>query len=190
MTEDEAYRRLRTLLVQIDAESVVLGDTAAPLTDIIHSHQTAPRPDGAHAVLTPLGSRDTGEGFRTCYENVTIAGELRVVELRTEGVEYGFRIDVFAHRAPDNARAFKTALLSARAQLDLLPFVVRDVGAVESQPGIVEQHWEGRARLTVNLGAARTQRTLIEVIEAGHIDFAGSGARSVPITTTVDFPKE
>lgn len=190
MTEDEAFKRLRTLLVQVDAESVVLGDTECPLTDIIRSHQTAPRPDKAYAMITPLGSRDTGEGFGLCYEDIVFAGVPRVIELRTKGVEYGFRIDVYASRAADTARAFEAALGSARAQLDLLPFVAREVVNVDNQPGIAEQHWEGRARLTVNLATARTQRTLIDVVEAGHIDFAGSSARPTPITTTVDFLKE
>lgn len=190
MTEDEAYRVLRTLLVQVDAESVVLGNTETPLTDIIHSHQTAPPPLGGYGIITPLGTRDTGEGFRTCYEDVLIGAEPRVIEQRTIGIDIGFRIDVFAVGASDYARSFHAALMSARAQLDLLPLVVTDISAVDHTPQIVGQNWEDRARLTVTLATARTQSTLIDVIESGHIAIAGKGSRPTPITTNADFPKE
>ena len=190
MTEDETYRVLRTLLVQVDAESVVLGTTDTPLTDIIHSHQTAPPPLGGYAIITPLGTRDTGEGFRTCYDDVVFQGVPRVVELRTVGVALGFRLDVFAVGATDYARAFHTALTSARAQLELLPLVVSEIAEVDHTPQIVGQNWEDRARFNVTLATARTQSTLIDVIERGHIAIAGSGSRPTPITTNADFPKE
>lgn len=190
MTEVEAYRVLRTLLVQVDAESVILGNTDTPLTDIIHSHQTAPPPLGGYAIISPLGTRDTGEGFRTCYEDISLNGVPRVVEQRTVGVALGFRLDVFAVGATDYARAFHAALTSARAQLEILPLVVSEISAVEHSPQIVGQEWEDRARLTVTLSTARTQNTLIDVIERGHIAIAGSGSRPKPIVTNADFPKE
>lgn len=190
MTEDEAFSRLRTLLVQVDAESVVLGQTDEPLTDIIKDHQRAPRPDGPYGRLSPVGSRDTGEGFALCYETVTLNGVQRVVEVRTTGVAYGWRIDVYASRAGDYVRAFHAALRSARAQLELLPFHVTELDEVKETRERVGETWEGRANLSVTLSASRTQRTLIDVIESGHIVIAGSRGGTPPVTTSINYAKD
>lgn len=190
MTEDEAFRVLRTLLVAIDAESAVLGETTEPLNEIIHSHQTAPPPRGGYAILTPLGTRDTGEGFGVCYEDILLNTVPRVLEHRTMGVALGFRVDVFAVKSTDYARAFHAALLSARAQLELLPLVVTELSNVEHDPQRTEQNWEDRARFTVTVSTARTQRTLIDVIESGHIGIVGQGAGPRTVSTALDFSKE
>ncbi len=191
MTEDEAYKRLRALLVAANQEAVALDPDADLLQEIIHSHQTAPKPEGSYAEITPLGSRDSGEGFRRCYDTVQFNGEERVVELRTQGVAYGFRVDVYASRAADHCRAMVATLWSARAQLDLLPLVVAEVGNVVSRPEIEQQHIVGRANFTLTLNGKRTQRTLIDVIERGHIGLSGEGGgKPTPITANIDYQKD
>ena len=75
MTEDEAFDRLRHLLVTVDAEGAALGWSDGPLTDIVHAHQRTARLTGAFGIITPLGSRDSGEGAAICYEAVDIDGE-------------------------------------------------------------------------------------------------------------------
>ncbi|TNC14912.1 hypothetical protein FF100_04875 [Methylobacterium terricola] len=190
MTEDEAYRRLWTFLVEVDAESVVLGQTRQALEDVVFHHQRAPRPEGPYAQLTPLGSRDTGEGHALCYEAVTIGGEERIVERRTEGVAYGWRIDVYATEAGDYARAFRAALLSARAQLHFLPFVVTEVAEITQSTDRQQENWEARANFSVTLSGSRTQRTLIDVIERGHIAIAGVRGGGSVIQDSIEYAKD
>ncbi len=189
MTEDEAFDRLRTLLVAIDAESVALGQTQERLTDIIFHHQRAPMPKGAYAGLTPLGSTESGDGYTLCYDTVTINDVERVVEFRTIGLSYGWRIDIYASRPRDYADAFSAALRSARAQLELLPAVVSEVGEIKQSADRVQENWDGRANFTVTLTVARQQRTLIDVMERGHIDFIGSGGPTT-IRTSLDYAKD
>lgn len=188
MTEDEAFDRLRGLLVAVNAESVILGQTETALTDVILHHQRAPMPEGAYAGLTPLGSTESGDGYSLCYEDVTFQGQSRVVEVRTTGLSYGWRVDIYASRPRDYADAFTAALRSARAQLELLPAVVSEVGEVKQSAERNQENWEGRAHFTVSLSVARQQRTLIDVIERGHIDFTGSGG-PVPVQTSIDYAK-
>jgi hypothetical protein len=190
MTEDEAYHRLRTLLVEIDAESVIFGQTRQALEDVVFHHQRGPRPDGPYAQLTPLGSRDTGEGHVLCYDVVSIAGEERVVELRTEGVAYGWRIDVYATEAGDYARAFRAALLSARAQLHFLPFVVTEVAEVTQSTDRQQETWEARANFSVTVSGSRTQRTLIDVIESGRIAIAGARGGGPVLQDSIEYAKD
>lgn len=188
MTEDEAFDRLRGLLVAVNAESVILGQTETALTDVILHHQRAPMPEGAYAGLTPLGSTESGDGYALCYETVTYQDVERVVEVRTIGISYGWRVDIYASRPRDYADAFTAALQSARAQLELLPAVVSEVGEVKQSAERNQENWEGRAHFTVSLSVARQQRTLIDVIERGHIDFTGSGG-PVPVQTSIDYAK-
>lgn len=189
MTEDEAFDRLRTLLVAVDQESVALGQTVTPLTDIILHHQRAAMPEGAYAGLTPLGSTESGDGYTLCYETRTIAGVERVVEVRTIGLTYGWRVDIYASRPRDYADAFVAALQSARAQLEMLPAVVSEVGEVKQSADRNQENWEGRANFNVSLSTARQQRTLIDVIESGHIDLtASAGTRTVQ--APIDYAKE
>ncbi|GJE77281.1 phage neck terminator protein [Methylorubrum suomiense] len=189
MTEDEAFDRLRALLVAVNAESVLLGQTKTALTDIILHHQRAPMPEGAYAGLTPLGSTESGDGYSLCYETITLDGVERVVEVRTIGISYGWRIDIYASRPRDHADAFHAALWSARAQLDLLPAVVSEIGEIKQSAERIQENWEGRANFTVTLSAARQQRTLIDVIERGHINFTGSGGPTT-IRTSLDYAKD
>lgn len=188
MTEDEAFDRLRTLLVEVDAESVILGQTQEALSEIILHHQRAPDPGGSFCRLTPLGSTESGDGYKLCYETRTINGVGRVVEVRTLGISYAWRVDIYASRPRDYADAFVAALQSARAQLQLLPAVVSEVGEVKQSAERNQENWEGRAHFTVTLSTARQQRTLIDVIERGHIDFTGSGG-PVPVQTSIDYAK-
>lgn len=190
MTEDEAYRRLRTFLVEVDCESVAIGQTRDRLDDVVFHHQRGPRPDGPYAELTPLGSRDTGEGHVLCYEAVNVAGEERIVELRTEGVAYGWRIDVYATEAGDYARAFRSALLSARAQLQFLPFVVTEVAEISQTTDRQQETWEARANIRVTLSGSRTQRTLIDVIERGRIAIAGARGGGPVIQDSIEYAKD
>ena len=190
MTEDEAYRRLRALLVEVDCESVALGQTSERLEDVVFHHQRGPRPEGPYAELTPLGSRDTGEGHALCYEVIEYDGKERVVECRTEGVAYGWRVDVYATEAGDYARAFRAALMSARAQLHFLPFVVTEVAEVSQTTDRQQETWEARANIRVTISGSRTQRTLIDVIERGHIAIAGARGGGPVIQDSIEYAKD
>jgi len=189
MTEDGQFDRLRALLVAVDAESVLFGQTKERLTDIIFHHQRAPTPKGAYAGLVPLGSTESGDGWTLCYEKVILDGVERIVEVRTIGLSCGWRIDIYASRPRDYADAFSAALRSARAQLELLPAVVSEVGEIKQSAERSQENWEGRANFTVTLTVARQQRTLIDVMERGHIDFIGSGGPTT-IRTSLDYAKD
>lgn len=182
MTEAEAFQRLRSLFVAVDAEAHALDASHPVLTDVIHSHQTAPRPKGAYALLTPLGVRPGRDGDQIRYGTATVASVERVVEKRTRPDEIGFRVDVFASRPSTYTDLFRAALVSARAQLELLPAVVANVGLpVEVEATLVQQKWEGRAHFTVTLGATVTTPILIDVIESGSIILESDGQPPAPV---------
>lgn len=187
MTEDEAFDRLREFIVAIDAEAHVLNPTHVSLVDVLLQPTGGTRLVGPYAGITALGTRDTGEGEQICYGTATVDGVERVTELHTRPVEHGFRIDVYASRATDYLRLIRAALLSSRGRLDFLPGVVRDVSPATAGPALNEGKWEGRANLTVTIGALATETILIDVIESGTIAFESEGIPS--IANTIDYAK-
>ena len=176
MTEDDLSDALQAYLKAIDAEATALAPGRVGLSKIIRDHMNAPRPAGPYAMITFIGSRDLGEADHPCYGTATIATQARVTETRIRSSEYKFRIDVYAPRATDYTRLFERALRSERANVELGGLVVRHVDAVTQAPELVQQKWEGRAHMNVELAALTREKLLIDVIESGEIQFEGDGA--------------
>lgn len=179
MTEDDLSDALQAYLKVIDTEATVLVPARKKLAAIIRDHMNAPRPKGPYAMITLLGSNDLAEADHPCYGTATVEGEERVTEIRVRAAEYKFRVDVYAPRATDYTRLFERALRSERAGVELQGLVVRHVDGVSQAPELVQQKWEGRAHMTVELAALTREKLLIDVIESGEITFDGRGAAEI-----------
>ena len=179
MTEDDLSDALQAYLTIIDAEATALTPGRVALTRIIRDHMNAPRPTGPYGMITFLGSRDLGEADHPCYGVANIADEERITEVRVRASEYKFRIVDYAPRATDYTRLFERALRSERAGVELQGLVVRHVDGVSQAPELVQQKWEGRAHMTVEMAALTREKLLIDVIESGEITFDGRGAADI-----------
>ena len=184
MTEDAAFDRLQAYLTRLDADAKLIDPAWTTLTRVIRSHQNAPRPTGPYAAINLLADRDLLEFDCEVYESRTVGGEPRVVLKKARGIEWLFRVEVFASAPTDYARLFRSALKSEHALVDLSPLVVRTLGEVKRAPELRQQHWEGQAILDVGLAGIAIDSLLVDVIASGTVKFKGIGIADVRRTLT------
>ncbi|WP_406858494.1 hypothetical protein ABEG18_13045 [Alsobacter sp. KACC 23698] len=180
MTEDAAFDLLQAYLTKVDADAAAITPERVGLVEINRAHQSAPRPaSGAYAVIYLLTDRDLLEVDCEVYEDRTIGGEPRVVMKKARGIEWLFRLEVFASRPTDCARLFQAALRSAHASVELSPLVVRQVGEITRVPELKQEGWEGKAALDIALAGIAIDNLLVDVVESGSITFKGLGGADV-----------
>lgn len=183
MHEDAAYDLLRAYLVKLAADAVLIDPERAPLGDVIRDAQGAPRPAGTYAMIEFITDRDVEEFNDESYEDITIgtgpSAVERVAMCKSRGVEWLFRVNVFAPRPIDWARLFAAGLRSAESSVWMAPIVVRDVRPIKREPELIQQRWEGRAMFEVVLGAVAIDTLLVDVIETGEIITEGDGGSTV-----------
>lgn len=191
MTEDEASKTLCRFLAKLAADAVLIDPAHEELAEVRKDHQEAPRPVGPYAMVEFITDRDLDEIDGEAYSDVTIGtgpGAVdRVVMCKSRGVEWLFRINVYAQRPMDVAKLFRAGLRSAEASVWMAPLVVRDVRDIKRAPELVQQQWEGRAMFEVSLGAVATESLLVDVIETGTVTTEGAGGSTV--TTSFTFTK-
>lgn len=188
MHEDGAFDRLRAHLVKLAADAVLIDPSREVLVDVIRDHPGAPRPVGPYAMIEFITDRDLAEFDDETYQDVTLGGESRVVMCKSRGVEWLFRVNVYASRPVDWCRLFAAGLRSAEAAVWMAPLVVRDVRDIKRAPQLVQQEWEGRAMFEVSLGAVATEPLLVDVIETGEIITEGAGGSTVTAGFTFTKP--
>lgn len=194
MHEDAAYDLLRAFLVKLAADAVLIDAARAPLGNVIRDAQGAPRPTGTYAMIEFITDRDVEEFSDERYQAVEIvtgsgpSAESRVVMCKSRGVEWLFRVNVYAPRPMDWARLFAAGLRSAEASVWMAPIVVRDVRDIKRAPALIQQQWEGRAMFEVVLGAVATDSLLVDVIETGEIITEGAGGSTVTAGFTFTKP--
>lgn len=183
MHEDAAFDLLRAYLVKLAADALLIDPARAPLGDIIRDAQGAPRPVGAYAMIEFITDRDVEEFNDERFSDITIGSGPSAVErvamCKSRGVEWLFRVNVYAPRPMDWARLFAAGLRSAEACVYMAPLVVRDVRDIKRSPELIQQRWEGRAMFEVSLGAVATDTLLVDVIETGEIITEGDGGTTV-----------
>jgi hypothetical protein len=187
MTEGAVYDLVQAWLSRLDEEATALAPSRVALTRIIRDHQDAPRPAGAYATITMLGSEDLGEVRCETSRSVTIAAEDRVALTVARAVQWTFRIDVFAKEAMNAIRLFRTAAVSSQTHVDLAPLVIRSVGEATRAPDLTQQNWEGRARFDLSLAGLVADEMLIDVIDTGSVNFEGRGGADV--LTTLEYQR-
>jgi len=183
MHEDAAYDLLRAYLVKLAADAVLIDPARAPLGKVIRDAQGGPRPLGTYAMVEFITDRDVEEFNDESYADITIGSGLSAVErvamCKSRGVEWLFRVNLYAPRPMDWARLFAAGLRSAEASVWMAPIVVRDVRDIKRSPELIQQRWEGRAMFEVVLGAVATDTLLVDVIETGEIITEGDGGSTV-----------
>lgn len=188
MTEEEASDTLRAYLVKLAADAILINPAREVLANIIHDAPEAPRPVGPYAMIEFITDRDLAELDDEIYQDVTLGGESRVVMCKSRGVEWLFRVNVYASRPIDWCRLFAAGLRSAEAAVWMAPLVVRDVRDIKRAPQLIQQDWEGRAMFEVALGAVATEPLLVDVIETGEIITEGAGGSTVTAGFTFTKP--
>lgn len=192
MTEVEAFKALRRYLVKLATEAVIIDPNREALTDVIRDAQEAPRPGAAYAMVKFLAERDLEEIDDEAYSEITVGegddAEQRVVMCKSRGVEWLFRVNVYAQAPVDWSRLFTLGLRSAEAAVWMAPLVVRDVRKIDREPALIQQDWEGRAMFDVTLGAVVSEPLLIDVVESGEVITEGAGGASVTRSLTYTKP--
>lgn len=173
MTEDGVFNRLQALLSRVDAEAAILDPAHVRLSHVIRAHQNGPRPVGPYASLNMLADDDLGEVHCLTYADREIGEEERVVQTVARAHAWLVRIEVYASAPTDYLRLFAAALHGAAHAIDLAPLVVRRVRDITRAPELVQERWEGRAFLDVELGGIAANGLLIDVIESGTIQANG-----------------
>lgn len=173
MTEAEIYDRVVAFLTGVNANAALITPGHDTLGRIIRANPNAPRPTGDYAALNLLSHIDVGEADCDIYRQVMIAGVNRAVHDKVRGIEWLFRLEVYATYATDAARLFQVALQSEYTNVLLAPLVVRRVDGVTRAPELIQQRWEGRANLDFAIGGIVIESTLTEFIETGAVKFDG-----------------
>ena len=200
MAEDDVSAAVENYLISINDERRFIDPLYQPLAGIARAYQSAPRPEGAYALVTPLGLVDNGEADHVTYGEAVILSRSReatdpalqeqpvVTERRIRSVLTKVRIDVFAAKAVDYAQVLRSAFLSCRASTDLGGILPRTVGNIDFQPQLIGQEWEGRASFEVELAGLTGEANAIDVIESGSVgvEAAGSSLRTAPFTYQKD----
>jgi hypothetical protein len=179
MTEDGASKALCDYLEMLAANAVLIDPSREHLAGVWLSFQEMPRPLGAYATVDFVADRDLTEFDDESYSEIEIAGEDRVVLCKSRGVEWLFKINVYASRPIDWCRLFSAGLRSRESSVWMAPLVVRDVRPVQRVPALVQAEWEGRASFDVALAAVATEPLLVDVIETGEIITSGEGGSTV-----------
>lgn len=200
MTEDDVSEAVEAYLIAINSERRFIDPLYQPLAGIVRAFQSAPRPQGPYALVTPLGLIDNGEADHFTYGEAAILSRSQeatdpalqtrpvVTERRIRSVLAKIRIDVFAAKAVDYAQVLRGAFLSLRATTDLGGILPRSVGQIDYQPQLLGQEWEGRASFEVELAGLSGEANAIDVIEKGSVgvEAAGSTLRTAPFTYQKD----
>lgn len=184
----DPFDLLRGLFVATESELSTTSPGSTPLVDVLLAHQSAPRPVGPYALITPLGSVDLGESDHPCYRAVIVDGVERISERRSRTIRHGFRVDVYATGAVSVAGRLVAALRSSRAGIALHPFALRSIGNVKGDAALIQSAWEDRANFTVELVVIQRDEILIDVIENVSATISADGAVGVPHTTTLTAP--
>lgn len=189
MTEDGAYQSLRDFLGKLAADAILIDPARVPLAAVIRDAQGGPRPHGPYAMIEFITDRDVEELDDERYSDIVLAGGVnRVAMCKSRGVEWLFRVNVYAPRPMDWAKLFRAGLRSAEASVWMAPLVVRDVRDIKRSPELVQQTWEGRAMFEVALGAVTTDQLLVDVIETGEVITEGAGGSAVTAGFTFTKP--
>lgn len=192
MTEDEGSKALCRFLAKLAADAVLINPAHEVLVEIRKGHQEAPRPTGPYAMVEFVTDRDLDELDDEAYSDLTIgsgpSAVERVLMCKSRGVEWLFRVHVYASRPMDWAKLFRAGLRSAEASVWMAPLVVRDVREIKRSPELVQQDWEGRAMFEVALGAVTTDQLLVDVIETGEVITEGAGGSTVAAGFTFTKP--
>jgi hypothetical protein len=188
MTEDAASKTLCRYLAKLAADAVLIDPTHEVLVEIRKDHQEAPRPVGPYAVVEFITDRDIAEVNGERYRDATISGEPRVVMCKDRGVEWLFRVNVYASRPLDWTRLFRSGLQIGDASVWMAPLVIREVGEAKRAPELIQQDWEGRAMVEVTLGAVATEQLLVDVIETGEVITTGQGGQAATRSLTYAKP--
>jgi hypothetical protein len=191
MTEDDASKTLCDFLEKLAADAILINPAREVLGEIIKDHPGAPRPSGQYCMVEFITDRDLDEFNDERFSDITVgtgpAAEDRVVMCKSRGVEWLFRVNLYASRPMDWARLFAAGLRSAEACVWMAPLVVRDVRDIKRAPELIQQEWEGRAMFEVALGAVATEPLLVDVIEQGTVITEGAGGSTV--TTSISYAK-
>jgi hypothetical protein len=169
MTEEEVYDKVMLYLDTINNDAAIINPAYDKIGKIIRAHQNAPRPVGDYAALNLLSHIDLAEVNCDIYRDQVIGGANRVVFSKARGIEWLFRVEVYASRPTDVARLFQTALRSDYTSLLLSPLVVRMVDDVTRTPEMIQQRWEGRANLDFSVAGVVTESLLIDHISEGKL---------------------
>lgn len=183
MTEAEGYSALFAFLTKLADDAILIEPARPALGPVIFDRQESPRPVGPYAMIEFVTDRDLDELDDEAYSDITIGsgpGAVeRVVMCKSRGVEWLFRVHVYASRPMDWAKLFRAGLRSAEASVWMAPLVVRDVREIKRSPELIQQDWEGRAMFEVALGAVTTDQLLVDVIETGEVITEGAGGSTV-----------
>jgi hypothetical protein len=192
MDEDGAYDALRAFLLKLATDALLIDPARAAFGDVIRDAQGAPRPQGAYAMIEFLADRDLEEFTDERYSTITTGSgpgaEERVLMCKSRGVEWLFRVNIYAPRPINWARLFVSGLRSAESSVWMAPLVVRDVRDIKRSPELIQQRWEGRAMFEVILGAVATEPLLIDVVETGEVITEGAGGSTVTAGFTYSKP--
>jgi hypothetical protein len=189
MTEDQVYDELILYLVRIDAEATTINPSRVKLTRIIRAHQSGPIPVDAYATVNLLAKVDNGEIDCEIYRDGTGAIADRVIMRKVRGIDYKFRVEVYAANALDFAGLFSASLRTSHAHTDLAPASVRIVGDATRAPELNEQRWEGRAFFDVEIGAPEDHDMLVDVIETGDVVYTGQAGGTAQYNRTIPYEK-
>jgi hypothetical protein len=188
MTEDGASKTLCDFLEKLAADAALIDPARTALGPVIKDRPGAPRPaSGDYVMVEFITDRDLDELDDESYDEITIGAIDRVVMCKSRGVEWLFRVNVYASRPMNWAKLFRAGLRSAEASVWMAPLVVRDVREIKRAPELIQQTWEGRAMFEVSLGAVATESLLVDVIETGTVITEGAGGSTV--TTSFTFTK-
>lgn len=174
MTEAEVYDKVVAFLVEVNDEAALITPGHDKLTRIVQAHQNGPRITGDYASLNLLSHRDLREVDCDVYREQQIGGVPRAIHGKVRGIEWLFRVEIYATRATDAARWFQVALRSEYSDVRLSPLVIRRVDDVTRAPELIQQRWEGRANLDFSVAGVVVESTLTEFIERGAVEFDAS----------------
>lgn len=173
-TEAEQYNTLRTWLMALTG-----------LPEIILANPNAPRPQGSYGMLNLI--RMTRINWPDAYEyEVDEEGSTAETIFQTpiEHWRCTWSFNVYAPNAASIASLVKTADGSHAALRTLEPYTIFSTSDIRRLPELIQQTWEDRAQIDIELDAKLKRRFEIDVVEtvtinAEIIDGTATGSKTV-----------
>lgn len=174
-TTTAAYDALQAFIVQADADQKIIDPAHVTFTRVIRAWQNAKRPDGAYAMIQLLGERDLNEAECFAYAEIAYpgAGLPRLVQTQTRARAFLFDVEIFASNAVDRARNLVNAAETPASAVTLAPWIAAEVKGIRHMPELVQQRWEGRAIVGLELRGMVQMRAVIDRIDAVSVTTEG-----------------
>ncbi len=166
-TTTAAYDALQAFVVLADADQKIIDPAHVTFTRVIRAWQNAKRPDGAYAMIQLLAERDLNEAECFSYAEIAYPGTglPRFVQTQTRVKAFLFDIEIFATDAVDRARDLINALETPAAAVTLAPWIAAEVKGIRHAPELVQQRWEGRAIVGIELRGMVDSSAVVDTID-------------------------